>query len=69
MLKCMIPRKRLAVLPESFNNPTARGYSPPTAVREALGDEFPLMVDANQQWIAETAIRMGRKWNSSILFD
>ncbi|MEA7548793.1 hypothetical protein ONK29_26645, partial [Salmonella enterica subsp. enterica serovar Anatum] len=21
-----------------------------TAVREALGDEFPLMVDANQQW-------------------
>ncbi len=38
-----------------------------TAVREALGDEFPLMVDANQQWDRETAIRMGRKWNSSIL--
>ncbi|ENT7723721.1 L-talarate/galactarate dehydratase [Salmonella enterica subsp. enterica serovar Newport] len=32
-----------------------------TAVREALGDEFPLMVDANQQWERETAIRMGRK--------
>lgn len=32
-----------------------------TAVREALGDEFPLMVDANQQWDRETAIRMGRK--------
>lgn len=32
-----------------------------TAVREALGDDFPLMVDANQQWDRETAIRMGRK--------
>ncbi|MGS9121369.1 enolase C-terminal domain-like protein, partial [Salmonella enterica subsp. enterica serovar Infantis] len=32
-----------------------------TAVREALGDEFPLMVDANQQWDREPAIRMGRK--------
>jgi L-alanine-DL-glutamate epimerase-like enolase superfamily enzyme len=26
-----------------------------------LGDDFPLMVDANQQWDRETAIRMGRK--------
>ncbi|MCP6669614.1 enolase, partial [Klebsiella pneumoniae] len=32
-----------------------------TAVREVLGDDFPLMVDANQQWDRETAIRMGRK--------
>lgn len=32
-----------------------------TAVRQALGDNFPLMVDANQQWDRETAIRMGRK--------
>ncbi|WP_411899549.1 enolase C-terminal domain-like protein, partial [Salmonella enterica] len=32
-----------------------------TAVRDALGDEFPLMVDANQPWDRETAIRMGRK--------
>ncbi len=32
-----------------------------TAVRQALGDDFPLMVDANQQWDRETAIRMGRK--------
>ena len=31
------------------------------AVRKALGDDFPLMVDANQQWDRETAIRMGRK--------
>jgi L-alanine-DL-glutamate epimerase-like enolase superfamily enzyme len=31
------------------------------AVREALGDAFPLMVDANQQWNRSTAIRMGRK--------
>lgn len=31
------------------------------AVRQALGDDFPLMVDANQQWDRETAIRMGRK--------
>ncbi|WP_219419393.1 mandelate racemase/muconate lactonizing enzyme family protein [Pseudonocardia nigra] len=30
------------------------------AVREALGDGFPLMVDANQQWNRSTAIRMGR---------
>lgn len=32
-----------------------------TAVRQALGDDFPLMVDTNQQWDRETAIRMGRK--------
>lgn len=32
-----------------------------TAVRQTLGDDFPLMVDANQQWDRETAIRMGRK--------
>ncbi|STZ76502.1 L-talarate/galactarate dehydratase [Bergeriella denitrificans] len=31
-----------------------------TAVRKELGD-FPLMVDANQQWDRDTAIRMGRK--------
>ncbi len=37
-----------------------------TAVREVLGDDFPLMVDANQQWDRETAIRMGRKWSRSI---
>ena len=29
-------------------------------VREALGDQVPLMVDANQQWNRETAARMGR---------
>jgi len=32
-----------------------------SAVRKALGDDFPLMVDANQQWDRETAIRMGRR--------
>ncbi|QDP96391.1 mandelate racemase/muconate lactonizing enzyme family protein [Microlunatus elymi] len=31
-----------------------------TAVREALGDDVPLMVDANQQWDRATALRMGR---------
>lgn len=31
------------------------------AVREHLGEDFPLMVDANQQWDRSTAIRMGRK--------
>ncbi|WP_018260390.1 L-talarate/galactarate dehydratase [Methylobacterium sp. WSM2598] len=30
------------------------------AVRERLGDEVPLMVDANQQWDRPTALRMGR---------
>ncbi|WP_149257146.1 mandelate racemase/muconate lactonizing enzyme family protein [Actinomadura sp. K4S16] len=30
------------------------------AVRERLGDGFPLMVDANQQWDRPTARRMGR---------
>ncbi len=29
-----------------------------TAMREHLGDEFPLMVDANQQWDRPTAMRM-----------
>lgn len=32
-----------------------------TAIRKELGDDFPLMVDANQQWDRTTAIRMGRK--------
>jgi L-alanine-DL-glutamate epimerase-like enolase superfamily enzyme len=31
-----------------------------TRVREHLGDAFPLMVDANQQWDRPTAMRMGR---------
>lgn len=31
-----------------------------TAVREFLGDDVPLMVDANQQWDRPTAQRMGR---------
>ena len=31
-----------------------------TAVREALGDDVPLMVDANQQWSRPAATRMGR---------
>ena len=31
-----------------------------TAVREALGEDVPLMVDANQQWDRATAGRMGR---------
>ncbi len=31
-----------------------------SSVREVLGADFPLMVDANQQWDRETAIRMGR---------
>ncbi|MFE4369212.1 mandelate racemase/muconate lactonizing enzyme family protein [Streptomyces sp. NPDC056835] len=31
------------------------------AIREQLGDGFPMMVDANQQWNRGTAIRMGRK--------
>ncbi|MFB4307548.1 mandelate racemase/muconate lactonizing enzyme family protein [Actinomadura sp. GTD37] len=31
-----------------------------TAVRERLGDAFPLMVDANQQWDRPAALRMGR---------
>lgn len=30
------------------------------AVREHLGDDVPLMVDANQQWDRPTAIRLGR---------
>ncbi|MDF3305316.1 mandelate racemase/muconate lactonizing enzyme family protein [Rhodococcus sp. T2V] len=30
------------------------------AVRERLGDQFPFMVDANQQWDRATAARMGR---------
>lgn len=35
-----------------------------TAVRELLGDDFPLMVDANQQWNRATAIRVGRSLES-----
>jgi L-alanine-DL-glutamate epimerase-like enolase superfamily enzyme len=31
-----------------------------TAIREHLGTEIPLMVDANQQWDRPTAMRMGR---------
>ncbi|GAB2999005.1 mandelate racemase/muconate lactonizing enzyme family protein [Amycolatopsis acidiphila] len=31
------------------------------AVREHLGDGFPLMVDANQQWDRPAALRIGRK--------
>ncbi|MFE7566951.1 mandelate racemase/muconate lactonizing enzyme family protein [Streptomyces sp. NPDC057539] len=34
------------------------------AIREQLGDGFPMMVDANQQWNRSTAIRMGRKLES-----
>lgn len=30
------------------------------AVREAIGEDAPLMVDANQQWDRPTALRMGR---------
>lgn len=30
-------------------------------VREHIGDDFPLMVDANQQWDRTTALRMGRR--------
>ncbi|WP_229733363.1 L-talarate/galactarate dehydratase [Conyzicola nivalis] len=30
------------------------------ALREHVGDDFPIMVDANQQWDRATAIRMGR---------
>ncbi|GGE57470.1 L-talarate/galactarate dehydratase [Nesterenkonia cremea] len=30
-------------------------------VREHIGDEVPLMVDANQQWDRSTALRMGRR--------
>ncbi|WP_221584888.1 mandelate racemase/muconate lactonizing enzyme family protein [Microbacterium sp. G2-8] len=31
------------------------------AVREHIGDDVPLMVDANQQWDRATALRMGRR--------
>ncbi|MEG2422562.1 mandelate racemase/muconate lactonizing enzyme family protein [Glutamicibacter sp.] len=31
------------------------------AVREHIGPDFPLMVDANQQWDRATALRMGRR--------
>lgn len=31
------------------------------AIRQQLGDDFPMMVDANQQWNRSTAIRMGRR--------
>ncbi|MCW8114196.1 L-talarate/galactarate dehydratase [Yersinia intermedia] len=40
---------------------TAEDLKRLTAVRKELGDDFPLMVDANQQWDRETAIRIGRK--------
>ncbi|TCV95120.1 L-talarate/galactarate dehydratase [Biostraticola tofi] len=32
-----------------------------SAVRRELGDDFPLMVDANQQWDRATAMRVGRR--------
>jgi L-talarate/galactarate dehydratase len=32
-----------------------------TAIREHLGPDVPLMVDANQQWDRRTALRMGRR--------
>ncbi|WP_029391271.1 L-talarate/galactarate dehydratase [Streptomyces xiaopingdaonensis] len=37
------------------------------AVREHLGDDVPLMVDANQQWDRPTATRMGRRLEESRL--
>jgi L-talarate/galactarate dehydratase len=37
------------------------------AVREAVGDEFALMVDANQAWSVETAMRAGRALESADL--
>ncbi|WP_019545987.1 L-talarate/galactarate dehydratase [Streptomyces sulphureus] len=37
------------------------------AVREHLGDDVPLMVDANQQWDRPTAMRMGRRLEESQL--
>ncbi|TCL02020.1 L-talarate/galactarate dehydratase [Sodalis ligni] len=40
---------------------TAEDLKRLTAVRQELGDDFPLMVDANQQWDRETAMRIGRK--------
>lgn len=40
---------------------TAEDLRRVSAVRKALGDDFPLMVDANQQWDRETAIRIGRR--------
>lgn len=40
---------------------TAEDLRRVTAVREHLGDDVPLMVDANQQWDRATALRMGRR--------
>ncbi|GAB3194340.1 L-talarate/galactarate dehydratase [Nesterenkonia suensis] len=40
---------------------TAEDLRRVTAVRAHLGDEVPLMVDANQQWDRTTALRMGRR--------
>ncbi|GAA1174991.1 L-talarate/galactarate dehydratase [Nesterenkonia xinjiangensis] len=40
---------------------TAEDLRRVTAVREHLGPEVPLMVDANQQWDRATALRMGRR--------
>ncbi|WP_241825016.1 L-talarate/galactarate dehydratase [Micromonospora sp. CB01531] len=39
---------------------TAADLKRVTAVRETLGDRFPLMIDANQQWDRRTAQRFGR---------
>ncbi|MDZ5077194.1 L-talarate/galactarate dehydratase [Nesterenkonia sp. HG001] len=41
---------------------TAEDLRRVTAVREHLGPEVPLMVDANQQWDRATALRMGRRF-------
>jgi L-talarate/galactarate dehydratase len=40
---------------------TAEDLRRVTAVREHLGPDVPLMVDANQQWDRTTALRMGRR--------
>lgn len=40
---------------------TAEDLRRVTAVREHLGPDTPLMVDANQQWDRATALRMGRR--------
>jgi L-alanine-DL-glutamate epimerase-like enolase superfamily enzyme len=39
---------------------TALDLSRVRALREHVGDSFPIMVDANQQWDRPTAMRMGR---------
>jgi L-alanine-DL-glutamate epimerase-like enolase superfamily enzyme len=40
---------------------TAEDLRRVAAVREHIGDDVPLMVDANQQWDRATALRMGRR--------